>query len=162
MRAPRPRPAERGTRLPLTEVPPEEHPDVLALMARARKSESASTPRKHHLVPASYLKRWAEGGKIRVSDVNAGRTYITAPEKAARETDYYRVQSEDIDPEFLPPLFLETFLSHIEDLGKQAIDGPTPTTCPRYRTRALRSVRTLHGAPAHPRALVSGGAAQAR
>lgn len=113
----------RGERLSTAvELPPEEHPDVLALLNRARKSETASTPRKHHLVPASYLKRWAEDGRIRVTEVNNGHTYLTAPEKAARETDYYRVESEDIDPEFVPPLLFETFFSYVEGDGKQAID----------------------------------------
>jgi hypothetical protein len=74
------------------------------------------------LVPASYLRRWAEDKKIQVADVNERRSFPSAPENAARVTDYYRVESEDVDPNVVPPLLYETMLSEVEAWGKQAID----------------------------------------
>jgi len=100
-----------------------DHPDFLSLLDRARKLESASTPRKHHLVPESYLRRWASNGQIRVTEVDARRAYLTSPTRAAKITDYYRVESEDIDPELVPPLLFEVFLGEMERIGKSGIDA---------------------------------------
>ena len=55
----------------------------------ARKNEGQSAPRKHHIVPSSYLDRWAENGHVRVTDINSGHTYVQSPAKAMRETDFY-------------------------------------------------------------------------
>ena len=129
-------------------MPDEEHPAFLALMEHARRSETDSTPRKHHLVPASYLRRWAESGQIRVTDVNTRHTYTTAAEKAARETDYYRVESEDIDPELVPPLLFETLFSYVEADGKQAIDQlllkPASELDPELRAAFARYMAVQH------------------
>lgn len=99
-----------------------EPPEFLALLERARRSDGPSAPRKHHLVPNSYLCRWAEDGLVRVTEVNTRKTYPSSPGKAARETDYHRIDSEEIDPEAVPPLLFETMLSLAEGQGKQAID----------------------------------------
>lgn len=84
------------------------------LLEQARKNESGTPPRKHHLVPASYLRRWAEGGVIRVTDLDDNNSYLCAPEKAARETDFYRIDHPDIPRDEVPPLVFETLLGHLE------------------------------------------------
>lgn len=99
-----------------------DHPEFLALLERARKADGASTPRKHHIVPESYLRRWAEKKQIRVTEVDSCHTYLTSPTRAAKITDYYRVESEDINPELVPPLLFEVFFSEVEGWGKKAID----------------------------------------
>ena len=96
-------------------------PEVQKLFDAARVMERAA-PRKHHLVPAFYLRRWAENAQLRVTDVNAGHDYKTSPQKAARQTDFYRLESEDLNANDLPPLLFELLLGHIEEWGKAAIE----------------------------------------
>lgn len=69
-------------------------------------------------MPEFYLKHWADGGKLRVTNVDESRSWVTTPNKAAFETDYYRVDSADIDPQEVPPLLFETALSKIERWGR--------------------------------------------
>lgn len=61
-----------------------------------------SGPRKHHIVPAFYLGAFTPSGtrgdKLYVFDHNTGRHYRTSPDKACRETDYYRIEAEGADP----------------------------------------------------------------
>ncbi|WP_203785967.1 DUF4238 domain-containing protein [Paractinoplanes rishiriensis] len=97
-------------------------PGYLALLERARRAAQNSAPRKHHLVPNSYLSRWSERGNIRVTRVDDQYSYTTSPAKAARETDYYRLESPDVDPEEVPPLLMEVMLGEVEGSGKTAID----------------------------------------
>lgn len=99
-----------------------EHPDIVALIAKAKRNEK-NPPRKHHVVPASYLRRWTEERQLRVTEVDKGRSWTTTAEKAARRTDYYNLASDDLDPDQVPPLLAETLLSEIEALGKDAIDA---------------------------------------
>ncbi len=94
---------------------------VSAIFDQARMNE-AEPSRKHHLVPASYLVRWEFNGRLRVTETDTKRTYETSAKNAARETDFYRVESEDLDSEITPPLIFETILSHVEGSGKTAID----------------------------------------
>lgn len=102
---------------------PAEHPAVIRLIEHARRvAESGSAPRKHHIVPRSYLDRWAEDGLIRVTDVGQARDYKSTPANAARETDFYRLASEDLDPETLPPLLFEVLLSQVEGWGVEGIN----------------------------------------
>jgi hypothetical protein len=91
------------------------------MLERAKRNE-ASAPRKQHVVPGSYLARWAEGDLLQVTDINSHTAYITSPKKAARITDFYRVEAEELDPQEFPPLLFETLLSDVEDWGKRAID----------------------------------------
>lgn len=93
--------------------------EVLKLLNEARRN---TQPRKHHIVPSSYLERWAIEGKVRVNLLDEQKTYLSRPAKAARETDYYRVESEDLDPDLVPPLIFETILSRIEAPAVNAID----------------------------------------
>jgi len=74
-------------------------------------------------VPEFYLKHWADDGKIRVTDVDESRSWVTTPNNAAVETDYYRVESPDVDPEEVPPLLFETALSKIEQWGAEFINA---------------------------------------
>lgn len=100
-----------------------ESPELLALLESARRSDGPSAPKQHHLVPASYLRRWAENKSIQVTDLDDDcRTFLSSPKNIAKEKDYYRVEAEEVDPEIVPPLLYETMLSGIENWGKQAID----------------------------------------
>jgi hypothetical protein len=99
------------------------------LIDEARRSgESRSAARRHHIVPAFYLKHWADGGKIRVTNIDEAKSWVTTPKNAALETDFYRVESPDLDPQEVPPLLFETALSKFEQWGAEfitaAIDDP--------------------------------------
>ena len=52
---------------------------VAAMFERARNNEK-SAPRKHHVIPASYLARWERDGRIRVTETDSKRTYTPSPE----------------------------------------------------------------------------------
>src|ERR1700728_1073311 len=94
------------------------------LLEEARRSgESQSAPRRHHLVPAFYLNHWAVGGKIRVTHLDEPRSWKSSPKNAALETDFYRVESADLDPRDVPPLLFETALSKLEQWGADFINA---------------------------------------
>ncbi len=100
---------------------------VLDAEARAFRQRVAamdkSAPRKHHLVAASYLKRWADRNeRVRVTATTNRESFVTAAEKAARETDFYSLASPDVDPEEVPPLVVEVFLGEIEGRAKHFMD----------------------------------------
>jgi hypothetical protein len=57
-----------------------------------------------------------------VTEVEHGTSYETSPEKAARITDFYRLEAEGFDPDQIPPLLMETALSEIEGWGRAVID----------------------------------------
>jgi hypothetical protein len=58
--------------------------ELKRLFARVRNP--GSTLRKQHLVPGSYLARWAADGKIRVSEVDTSKTYcVTRHEHRHRQ-----------------------------------------------------------------------------
>jgi hypothetical protein len=95
-----------------------------ALLEEARRSgESTSAPRRHHLVPSFYLKHWADDGKVRVINIDERKSFIMTPRKAATETDYYRIESPDLDPEEIPPLLFEVVLSKVERWGADFINA---------------------------------------
>ena len=79
-------------------------------------------PNKHHFVPKSYLKRWEESGQLQVTDVDTKVTYKTSAERAAKETDFYRIEHPDIDPNVIEPLAFENLLGKIETIAKLEID----------------------------------------
>jgi hypothetical protein len=91
------------------------------LLASARRNEQ-SAPRKHHVLPACYLRRWAVDGLIRVTTIDESHEYSTSPEKAARETDFYRLEGESLDPQLVAPNLFEHLLSGIEGWGNEAIE----------------------------------------
>lgn len=94
------------------------------LFERARKIEAAGGGRKQHIVPASYLRRWADDDQVRVTDleVSPRRTYCAKPENVGRETDFYRLEAEGLDPDELPALALEVLFSDIEGQAKLGMD----------------------------------------
>ena len=94
---------------------------VAAMFESARRSEK-SPPRKHHLIPASYLARWSIQDRLRVTETTSKRTYLAAPEQAARETDFYSLASTDLNSHDVPPLLFETILSRVEGTAKNIID----------------------------------------
>jgi hypothetical protein len=65
-------------------------------MASAMAAQQAE---RHHYVPAFYLAEFAEprdrDGRLRVFDVNSGRTYGGTPDSQGFERDLYRVETED-------------------------------------------------------------------
>lgn len=62
-----------------------------------------SEPRRHHLVPVFYLKGFTRRNrgtdKLRVFDYSTGKRYVTSPNKACRETDFFRINDGDADPQ---------------------------------------------------------------
>jgi hypothetical protein len=102
------------------------------LVQRALDAESKSTPRKHHFVPDFYLKGWTEDKKIRVTHVDEDRTYVTSSGKAARKTDFYRMEAKDLDPTEVPPLMMEHVFGHIE--------GPVKEISDRMQSRGIAAV----------------------
>jgi hypothetical protein len=86
---------------------------------RVRKLDQDSI-RKHHLVPRSYLVRWAVENQIRVTETSTAKSYITSPERAAKETDFYRIETED--PDFAPPLLFEAALGEFEGRAQPCLD----------------------------------------
>ncbi|WP_280437135.1 DUF4238 domain-containing protein [Nocardia carnea] len=92
------------------------------------RNEAGTPARKHHLVPASYLRRWAEDdskgrSKLRVTEIDRATSYCVGPDNAAREPDFYRVEHPDLDPAKVPPSLFETHLSKIERNAKHAISA---------------------------------------
>src|SRR4051794_4521934 len=65
----------RGVRRYRRTVPKRRTPhEVFAVFEEARKSaQGGSAARKHHLVPASYLRRWEEDGQLRVTVIDEDR-----------------------------------------------------------------------------------------
>jgi hypothetical protein len=99
------------------------------LLDEARRTgNSRSAPRRHHLVPEFYLSSWADAGTLRVIDVDNGKSWPSTPRRAAREADFYRIESPDLNPDDVPPLLFEVALSKIEAWGADfiaaAIDDP--------------------------------------
>ncbi len=59
---------------------------------------------------------------MRVTDIDRQHSYVTAPEKAARETDFYSLADEQINPDAVPPLLMETMLSQVEGWAVGVMD----------------------------------------
>lgn len=95
---------------------------VAQLFDRARKIEAAGGGRKQHLVPASYLRRWAEDDRVRVTEVDTRHSYCAKPDKVGLETDFYRLEADGLESDEVPPLALEVLLSEIEGKAKLGID----------------------------------------
>jgi len=109
---------------------PEQRRALRKLLERARKAE-AQPPRGHHLVPKSYLRRWeGSDGRLRVTEVTPRRTYFKTAKGAARQTDYYRVEADEIDPDKLPPLLFELMLGEVEGNAVAAINALIAATDP--------------------------------
>lgn len=96
-------------------------PGLEKLLDQARRNEQQPS-RKHHVVPKSYLERWEVRGVLRATAVTSRESHRISARKIARETDFYRIESEDIDAEKIPPLLFETLLGEIEGHAVEAID----------------------------------------
>lgn len=93
------------------------------LEALFKASRANAQTRKHHLVPASYLRRWTRNGQLFVTDLSeAKKRYSSSAETAARVTDFYAIRDEQIDEEELPPMLMETILAKIEGTAVAPID----------------------------------------
>lgn len=115
------------------------------LLEEARRSgETRSAARRHHLVPVFYLTRWADSGKIRVTNIDEGKSWVTSPKKAASETDYYRIESPDLDPEEIPPLLFEVTLSKIEQWGADFIEAAVEDPVGTARDDEIRVLFSLY------------------
>lgn len=89
------------------------HPMLRRIEQMANEmTASGQEPRKHHLIPRFYLERWAEGDKVRATDIDSKRTFTPSPENAARRTDFYRF--EEGTYKWGSPVAWEAFLSVIE------------------------------------------------
>lgn len=97
--------------------------DAANLLAEQARRNEASAPRKHHLVPSFYLRQWEQHGRLRVTDVDNHRSFLTSASNAARETDFYSLESEDLDEDEVPPLLAETALSRLESDAAVALDA---------------------------------------
>jgi hypothetical protein len=90
-------------------------------MEEARNDDKA---RKHHVVPNSYIGRWSPaGGKIQITDLILRKTRPVSPLQAARITDFYRVESPDLDRHEFPPALIEKLLGHIEGNAVPALEA---------------------------------------
>jgi hypothetical protein len=99
------------------------YPELDAIFRRAEANDSTSAPRKHHVVPASYLRRWeGERHTIRMTDALTRHTTLLSPRKALKHTDFYRLESPDIEVGTIPPQLMETLLSDIEAQAKRILD----------------------------------------
>ncbi len=94
--------------------------ELSELVQQAIRNEGAA-PRKHHLIPAVYLRRWESDGLLRVTDVDQRHSYLTSAANAARETDFYSLESQDLDPDEVPPLLAETAFSRLEANAAEAL-----------------------------------------
>jgi hypothetical protein len=75
-------------------------------------------PRRHHLLPQFYLRRFAnDADQIKVMARDGQKSFVTSVAKAAAETDFYTVETTEG-----PSQDVEKLLSRIEDLGAQAIE----------------------------------------
>lgn len=75
-------------------------------------------PKQHHLVPSSYLEAWQDPDVLRVSVLDEKRSFVTSAKKAAREAQFYRVESPDLDPDLMPPLLVEALLGQVEGAAR--------------------------------------------
>ncbi len=96
------------------------HSELSELVQQAISNEGAA-PRKHHLIPAFYLRCWEAEGLLRVTDVDQRHSYLTSAANAARETDFFSLESHDLDPNEVPPLLAETALSRLEADAAEAL-----------------------------------------
>lgn len=73
---------------------------------------------KHHFVPRSYLRRWAEAGEVRVVTMATGRRAPGGVGVTGMKRGFYAVDSHTKDPNAVEKAF-----GTVEDPGKRVIDG---------------------------------------
>lgn len=68
-------------------------------------------PRRHHLVSVFYLKGFTRRNRgsdtFHVFDYSTGKRYRTTPNRACRETDFFRVDDGDEDPQWMEKVLAE-------------------------------------------------------
>ena len=114
--------------------------------AEARALEaSGRVPRKHHLVPRFYLEAWARDGMLRATRIDTDESYLTSPEKAARETDFYRVASQDLDELAIPPIVVEHLLGKLESEAATVVARLRTEVAPRLTEQERMSLSVFLG-----------------
>jgi hypothetical protein len=62
----------------------------------------ANQPRKHHYVPKFHLAGFTQSGevddKLYVADKRQRRKWVSTPSNTARETDFYKIEGDGVDP----------------------------------------------------------------
>jgi len=123
----------------------------------------ASVPRKHHTVPAFYLRGFAHQhrGKPRVwvLDGLTGDWRRQNPEKVARETDFYTVDAAPLAPDAVETdvlakyeSFIAPLLGDVERRARTALEklGPHPFTAPDSIVEHLATFVALMHARSSP------------
>lgn len=72
---------------------------------------------KHHFVPQSYLRRWADAGEVRVVTIATGRRARGGVGVTAMKRGFYAVDSYTTDQNAVEKAFWS-----VEDPGKRVID----------------------------------------
>ena len=97
-------------------------PALLEIFAAANAmTASGQEPRKHHLVPRFYLDRWAESGRVMVTDLDAHKSHQVDPKNALIETDFYRVPPGTVIGSESPVVW-EAMLSTVEGAAAAVFD----------------------------------------
>jgi hypothetical protein len=78
-------------------------------------------PRKHHVVPRFYLDRWAENGRVTVTDLDAHKSHSVDPKNALIENDFYRVPAGTVAGSDSPVVW-EAWLSQVEGIAAGIFD----------------------------------------
>ncbi|MFA3899863.1 DUF4238 domain-containing protein [Rhodococcus qingshengii] len=87
-------------------------------------NDSLWAPKYHHVVPQSYIRRWAPGrkGSVRPVRVDDGRGKRVGHKKVGGIDDFYRLEADDIDDTSTPPLVVEVLLGVFDNLARLRID----------------------------------------
>jgi hypothetical protein len=87
---------------------------------------AVNEPRRHHLVPIFYLKGFTRRNRgsdtLHVFDYSTGKRYLTSPNRACRETDFFRVNVGDEDPQLMEKILAEHEATVARFIQKVAAD----------------------------------------
>ena len=92
----------------------------------AELTSAPDAPTYHHLVPQSYIRRWAPDrkGSIRSVRIADGRWKLVGPRKVGGIDDFYRLDADDIDDSRTPPLVIEVLLGELDKLASTCGESP--------------------------------------
>ncbi|MEC4857112.1 DUF4238 domain-containing protein [Mycobacteroides chelonae] len=86
----------------------------VAIAESKRQAGQARVGKRHHHVPQMYLRRWAGAdGRVRLTNLASGNSYLQPPKEVARRDNLYRISADDLPAEF-PGLWFEKHMSRIE------------------------------------------------